>query len=55
MLRFLSLNMSLGPNHLIIAASDIPQSLNFYIDILGFHGHVQREMGAYRYQFICLF
>ena len=44
--------MSLGLNHLTIAASDIQQSLNFYIDILGFHGPTQRETGTYLYQFL---
>ena len=47
MLRFLELNTLLGLNHLTIAVSNIENSLHFYIDLLGFHGHVKWETGAY--------
>ena len=39
--------MLLGLNHLTITVSIIENSLNFYIDLLGFHGHVKWETGAY--------
>lgn len=39
--------MLTGLNHITIAVSDLGCSLNFYINILGFKGHVQWEQGAY--------
>ena len=39
--------MILGLNHITITVSDLPRSLAFYIDILGFKGHVKWLNGAY--------
>ncbi len=36
-----------GLNHITLAVSDLEHSLNFYINILGFTGHVKWESGAY--------
>lgn len=39
--------MILGLNHITIAVSDLARSLEFYIDVLGFKGHVKWQHGAY--------
>ncbi|TMP38431.1 fosfomycin resistance glutathione transferase [Pseudoalteromonas rubra] len=39
--------MITGLNHITIAVSDLQQSINFYMDVLGFTGHVKWETGAY--------
>ena len=39
--------MPAGLNHITIAVRDIDVSLNFYIDLLGFHAHVKWKRGAY--------
>ena len=36
-----------GINHITIAVSDLQRSLDFYIDSLGFKGHVKWQLGAY--------
>lgn len=36
-----------GLNHITLAVSDISTSLTFYIDVLGFKGHVKWDSGAY--------
>ena len=39
--------MLTGLNHITIAASDLERSLDFYINALGFKGHVKWKQGAY--------
>lgn len=39
--------MITGLNHITIAVSDLQQSIHFYMDVLGFTGHVKWETGAY--------
>ncbi|WP_432454389.1 MULTISPECIES: fosfomycin resistance glutathione transferase [unclassified Agarivorans] len=39
--------MLLGLNHITLAVSDLEQSLKFYIEVLGFKGHVKWNDGAY--------
>ena len=36
-----------GLNHITIAVSDLERSLDFYINALGFKGHVKWKQGAY--------
>ncbi|HIF6199632.1 TPA: fosfomycin resistance glutathione transferase [Vibrio parahaemolyticus] len=36
-----------GLNHITLAVSDLERSLKFYIDTLGFTGHVKWDNGAY--------
>jgi catechol 2,3-dioxygenase-like lactoylglutathione lyase family enzyme len=36
-----------GLNHITLAVSDIERSLHFYIQLLGFSGHVKWDNGAY--------
>ena len=36
-----------GLNHITLAVSDLQRSLQFYIEILGFTGHVKWNKGAY--------
>ncbi|PAR45899.1 hypothetical protein CGT94_18000 [Vibrio metoecus] len=36
-----------GLNHITLAVSDLERSLKFYIDTLGFTGHVKWDSGAY--------
>lgn len=36
-----------GLNHITLAVSNLERSLGFYIDILGFKGHVKWDSGAY--------
>ncbi|WP_325895199.1 fosfomycin resistance glutathione transferase [Grimontia sp. NTOU-MAR1] len=36
-----------GLNHITLAVSDLERSLAFYLDILGFQGHVRWDGGAY--------
>ncbi len=36
-----------GLNHITIAVSDLERSLDFYINALGFKGHVKWRQGAY--------
>lgn len=39
--------MLTGLNHITIAVSDLERSLDFYINALGFKGHVKWKQGAY--------
>ena len=39
--------MLTGLNHITIAVSDLERSLDFYINALGFKGHVKWRQGAY--------
>ncbi|MET2849115.1 fosfomycin resistance glutathione transferase [Vibrio owensii] len=39
--------MLTGLNHITIAVSDLERSLDFYINALGFKGHVKWRLGAY--------
>ncbi|WP_261845026.1 fosfomycin resistance glutathione transferase [Aliamphritea ceti] len=39
--------MLTGLNHITLAVRDIDASLGFYIELLGFSGHVKWERGAY--------
>ncbi|EEZ85378.1 conserved hypothetical protein [Vibrio harveyi 1DA3] len=39
--------MLTGLNHITIAVSDLERSLDFYINALGFKGHVKWKKGAY--------
>ncbi len=39
--------MITGLNHITLAVSHIEQSLKFYVETLGFTGHVKWESGAY--------
>ena len=39
--------MLTGLNHITIAVSDLESSLDFYINALGFKGHVKWRQGAY--------
>ncbi|MFV8458130.1 fosfomycin resistance glutathione transferase [Vibrio owensii] len=39
--------MLTGLNHITIAVSDLQRSLDFYINALGFKGHVKWKQGAY--------
>ncbi len=39
--------MITGINHITLAVSDLNTSLKFYIDTLGFTGHVKWDNGAY--------
>ncbi|TMP28375.1 hypothetical protein CWB99_11700 [Pseudoalteromonas rubra] len=39
--------MITGLNHITLAVSDLQQSIHFYMDVLGFTGHVKWETGAY--------
>lgn len=39
--------MITGINHITVAVSDVQRSLDFYIDVLGFAGHVVWDKGAY--------
>ena len=39
--------MITGLNHITIAVSDLEKSLDFYINLLGFKGHVKWDKGAY--------
>ncbi|MEH0696475.1 fosfomycin resistance glutathione transferase [Vibrio owensii] len=39
--------MLTGLNHITIAVSDLERSLDFYINTLGFKGHVKWRQGAY--------
>ncbi|WP_264403132.1 fosfomycin resistance glutathione transferase [Vibrio owensii] len=39
--------MLTGLNHITIAVSDLQRSLDFYINALGFKGHVKWRQGAY--------
>ncbi|MFM2657541.1 fosfomycin resistance glutathione transferase [Vibrio owensii] len=39
--------MLTGLNHITIAVSDLERSLYFYINALGFKGHVKWKQGAY--------
>ncbi|WP_199437827.1 fosfomycin resistance glutathione transferase [Vibrio owensii] len=39
--------MLTGLNHITIAVSDLGRSLDFYINALGFKGHVKWKQGAY--------
>ncbi len=39
--------MITGINHITLAVSDLQRSLDFYIDTLGFTGHVMWNNGAY--------
>jgi catechol 2,3-dioxygenase-like lactoylglutathione lyase family enzyme len=36
-----------GLNHITLAVSNIEQSLNFYVEAIGFTGHVKWDSGAY--------
>ncbi|WP_281546301.1 fosfomycin resistance glutathione transferase [Grimontia sp. SpTr1] len=36
-----------GLNHITLAVSDLERSLAFYLDVLGFQGHVRWDGGAY--------
>lgn len=36
-----------GLNHITLAVSDVTASLAFYVDVLGFKGHVRWSAGAY--------
>lgn len=39
--------MLTGLNHITIAVTDLERSLDFYINALGFQGHVKWKQGAY--------
>ncbi len=36
-----------GLNHITLAVRDVDVSLAFYVDLLGFTGHVKWDRGAY--------
>jgi catechol 2,3-dioxygenase-like lactoylglutathione lyase family enzyme len=36
-----------GLNHVTLAVSDLDRSLDFYLNLLGFKGHVRWDRGAY--------
>lgn len=36
-----------GINHITLAVTDLNKSLEFYIEVLGFTGHVKWDQGAY--------